>query len=80
MAVHVEVRDVAMHPLAHEVGHVAERQDVGRAVKRQAVVVRQALARLHFLADWLQPAVFNVDFHITSSTSAAQNTKNSTLT
>ena len=53
MAVHVEIGGVAMHPLAHQVGHVAQRQNVGRAVQRKAVFARQAYARLDFLEDGL---------------------------
>ena len=44
--VHVEVGDVAVHPLAHRVGHPAHGQDVARAIQRHAVVEAQPLARL----------------------------------
>ena len=40
-----------MQPLAHEVGQIAEREDIGGAVERQAVLEGQALAGFHFVAD-----------------------------
>ena len=46
VAVDVEVGDVAVQPLAHEVGQVAERQDVAGAVQRQAVLEATAARRL----------------------------------
>ena len=52
VAVDVEVRDVAVQPLAHDVGHVAERQDVGGAVQRHAVVEDSRSPRLDFVAGW----------------------------
>ena len=51
VAVDVEIRHVAVQPLAHQVGQVAERQDVGGAVERDAVVERQPLAGLDLLED-----------------------------
>ena len=45
--VHVEVGDVAMHPLAHCVRHPADGQNIAAAVERHAVVEAQPLARLH---------------------------------
>ena len=38
--------DVAVHAFANEVGHVADGQEVGGAVQRDAVVEREALAGL----------------------------------
>ena len=35
MAVDVEIRDIAMHAFAHDVGQVAQRQHVARAVERE---------------------------------------------
>ena len=49
VAVHVEVRDVAVQPLADDVRHVAERQDVRRAIQRHAVVEAKPLAGLDFV-------------------------------
>ncbi len=51
VAVDVEVGGVAVQALAHQVGQVAERQDIGGAVERDAVVERQALAGFHLVAD-----------------------------
>ena len=52
VAVDVEVRGVAVQPLAHDVGQVAERQDVGGAVQRDAVLERQPLARFAPCREW----------------------------
>ena len=84
--VDVEPGDVAVLALAHQVGHVADGQNVGAAEEREAVVEIQALAGLHFFQNRLQAAVFNVDLHARQALrpkeyiSAAQNRKNSTLT
>ena len=51
MAVHVEERDVAMQPLAHDVRHVAERQDVGRAIHRQPVLIAEPFTAFYFVQD-----------------------------
>ncbi len=87
MAVDVEIRDVAVQALAHDVGHVAERKQIARAVEREAVVVRKPFARFHFFADAFQAAVFERDLSSMGmftwrmrKISAAQKTKNSTLT
>jgi len=46
MAVHVEVGDVAMHPLAHMVGQPADGQDVTGAIERYAISkVRRSSAK-----------------------------------
>ena len=63
VAVDVEVSDVAVQALAHQVGHVAERENVRGPVERDAVVVGQALARLHLLEDRLQPRIFDERLH-----------------
>ena len=47
MAVDVEVGGVAVHPLAHGVGHPANGQDVAAAVERHTVVEAEALPRIH---------------------------------
>ena len=36
VAVDVEIGGVAVHALAHQVGHIAERQNIGGAIKRHA--------------------------------------------
>ena len=56
VAVDVEVGDVAVQALAHQVGQVAERQDVGGAVERHAVLERQPLAGFHLFADGIETA------------------------
>ena len=58
VAVDVEVGRVAVQPLAHEVGQVAERQDIGGAVQRQAVLEGQPLAGFHFVANRDQTGIF----------------------
>src|SRR5579872_3684 len=82
--IHIEVSHVAMQTLAHQVRHVAERENVGGPIQRNAVIVRQTLTPLDLFENRLQLRIFNVYLHsyarCTSSTSAAQNTKNSTLT
>ena len=64
VAVDVEVGLVAVQALAHQVGQVAERQDVGGAVERQAVFEGQPLARFHLVADRLQTGVVKYDLHV----------------
>ena len=52
VAVDVEIRGVAVQPLADDVGQVAERQDIAGAVERQAVLEREPLARLAPCREW----------------------------
>ena len=85
MAVDVEIRHVAVPALAHQVGHIAHCQNVAGTVQRQAVLERQALARLDFLADGKQTGIVDDNLHgqrpgLQKIMSAAQKTKNSTLT
>jgi hypothetical protein len=46
--VHVEVGDVSMPALAHDVGHPTDGQDVWSAIERDAVVEAEPLARRNF--------------------------------
>src|SRR5690349_24133101 len=73
-----------MQALAHQVRHVTERQNVRSPVERDAVVIGQARAGLDFLENRTQTLIFDERLHCharrRNSTSAAQNTKNSTLT
>ena len=86
VAVHVEIGDVAVKPLAHQVGQVAERQDIGGAVERHTVLERQALAGFHLAANRVQTGIVEYHLHIVQAPglrrkiSAAQKTKNNTLT
>jgi len=61
--VDVEVSHVAVHALAHDVGHVAEGQKIAGAVERDAVFVRQSGACFHLVADAFEAPVFKTDFH-----------------
>ena len=85
VAVDVEVGDVAVQALPHQVGQVAERQDIGGAVERQAVVERKPLAGFHLSANGIKTAIVNYHLHVQAPglrrrISAAQNKKNNTLT
>src|SRR5664279_3122113 len=57
VAVHVEVGDVTVHPLANVVRQPTDRQDVTRAVERKRVVSRQTLVSHHLVVNWLQASV-----------------------
>ncbi len=46
MAIDVEVRDVPMQSFAYKVGHVAQRQNIGAAVERDAVFIGQVSGAL----------------------------------
>jgi hypothetical protein len=86
--VDVEPGDVAVLALAHQVGHVAHGENVRAAEQREAVVEIEARARLDLREDGLQTRVFDCDrdgdLHDykcrPTYMSAAQNSKNSTLT
>ena len=85
MAVDVEIRHVAVLALAHQVGHVAHPQDVAGTVQRHAVLERQPLACLDLRADGNQTGIADDNLHgqtpgLQKMMSAAQKTKNSTLT
>ena len=68
MAVDVEVRHVAMHPLTHGVGHVTQGQHIVGTVQGNGVLVGETNTRLHFFADGQQTAVFKVNVHIVFTT------------
>ena len=63
VAVHVEVGDRPVQPLANEVGYIAERENVRAPVHRNAIVVAQTDAGFDLIQDRLQPAVFKHDLH-----------------
>src|SRR5439155_9002590 len=82
--VDVEIGGGAMQTLAHQIRHVPQRENVRGLIERHAVVIGQARASLDFLEDRTQTRIFDERLHgyarRSNSTSAAQNTKNSTLT
>ena len=61
--VDVEVGDVAVQPLAHQVGHITHRQQVRCAVERQAVFVIEAHSCRGLFEYRLHALVLNRDFH-----------------
>src|SRR5262245_9579009 len=63
VAIDVEVSDRAVQPLANQVRHIAEREDVRAAVHRNAIVIAETPARFHFFQNRFQPAVFKNDLH-----------------
>ena len=46
-----------------DVGQIAERQDIGGAVERHAVLEREPLARFDFVANGEQTAIVDDDLH-----------------
>ena len=87
MPVHVEVRHISVHPLAHQVGQIAKRQNIRGAIERHAIFERETLARLHLLRVWepdRESSITDLAWfrHPASGQkiSAAQKKKNSTLT
>ncbi len=46
--VYVVISAVAVHPLAHDVGQIAYRENIGGAVQRGAVVEVETFSRLDF--------------------------------
>ena len=52
-----------MQPLAHQVGQVADRQDVGGAVERYAVVEGKPLAGFDLFADRDKTGIVDYDLH-----------------
>src|SRR5579883_1695625 len=86
MPVDVEIRHIAMHSLTHQVGHKAESQNVGAAIHGYAIFKAEALYRFYFFANRPQPGIFYYVMHRIkreprwNKISAAQNTKNSSLT
>ena len=63
VAVDVEIGGVAVQALAHEVGQVAEREDIGGAEQGEAVFESQALAGFHFGADRNQTRIIDDNLH-----------------
>ena len=82
VAVDVEIRDVAVQALAHQVRHVADGQNIGRAVQRHAVLERQAWPASTFSANRVSDAGRRNGMVQCGmeKISAAQNKKNNTLT
>ena len=67
MAVDVEIGQVAVQPLAHQVGQITHRQDIGRAVERHAVVERKALAGFHLFPDRHKTRIVDYDWHVSDT-------------
>ena len=63
MAVYVEVRGVAVQPFADDVGQVTQREDIGGAVERAAILKREPLACLYFFPDWTKTRIIDYDLH-----------------
>ena len=57
VAVDVEVRGVAVHPLAHPVGQPADGENVAGAVKGESVGLVQALSGQDFVLDRMETGV-----------------------
>ena len=55
--IHIEVGDVAMHPLPHMVGQPAQGQHVRSAIKRQRVALIKTFVRNDFVMDRVEPRV-----------------------
>src|SRR5674476_1026891 len=62
--VDVKVGFRTVQAFAHQVGQVAERQDIGGAVERHAVLERQALPRFHLAANRVKPGTFKYNYHV----------------
>ena len=59
MAIDVEERHVAMQPLADDIRHVAEGENIPRSIHRHSVIKTQALPGVDFVEDWLQTRIIN---------------------
>src|SRR5215471_9129612 len=57
MAVDVEIRLVAMHPLSHKIRHPADGEDVACPVKHKRIRGIKTRARENFFMDRLQPRI-----------------------
>ena len=84
MPVDVKPGEVAVFPLAHHVGHIPDGEDIGAAKQRETVVEIESRTCFHFRQNRLQTRVFDGDGHVykrrPTYMSAAQNSKNNTLT
>ena len=63
VAIDVEVSDVSVQALAHQVGYVAEPENVARTVQREAVLKGKPDAGRHLLQNRLQPRIFERHLH-----------------
>src|SRR5215468_3751021 len=61
VAIHVEIRHIAVHPLTHMVGQPAQRQNVCRAVERNRFVKIQSLAGKNLLRNRRQTWVISLE-------------------
>ena len=55
----LKIREFAVQPLAHEIRHVAERENIRRSIQRHAVIKAQTLAGFDFVEDRLQTRIFD---------------------
>src|SRR5450631_1150381 len=62
MAIDVEVRLVAMHPLPNPVGQPTHREDIAGAVKRKRIGLVQTLASEDFVFDREQARVVGLEW------------------
>src|SRR5262249_48176274 len=57
MAIHVEIRLVAMHALANMVGQPAQGEEIRGAIERQRILRTEALTGHYFLMDEYQASI-----------------------
>ena len=62
MPVDVEVRTVAVHPLAHVIGKPPDGQDVSRPIKLQGIGGVEPFARHDFVVDRLKARVVSLEW------------------
>ena len=62
--VYVEVGYIAVQILAHEVGHVADSEQVRTAIESEAVFIIQPAPGENFIEDRLETLVVDYDFHV----------------
>src|SRR5580704_16481519 len=70
VAVDVEIGDVAVEAFAHAIGEPADAEQIGRAVKRDAVVETEANLGVDFLGDRPEAGVFKSWCHCNNSTAS----------
>src|SRR5579864_6156961 len=54
MPIDVEIGRIAVHALAHQIGHPAHGENIATAIECEAILVAQPLAALHLLRNRLQ--------------------------
>ena len=74
MAIHIEVRNIAMHPFAHMIGQPSHRKHILRAVKCEAIGEVEPLARNHLRGNWLQPLIVAPEGEVQRECGAAAST------